>query len=619
CSGEQEIDYDLQIFDRPASAFTITQECINEPVKFLDSTNTNSRPVITWFWDFGDGTGSAVKNPTHAYSTPGSYNVSFSAVTDIGCLSDTSKKSLVVVPLPVAGFTLSTIACISKSLNFLDKSTPAIGLTKWSWNFGDGQVSTDQKPSHTYSATGKYTVKLDVESITGCKSSFSMIVNVGALPVANFSVPEVCLNDPFAAFTDSSAIIDNSQSQFSYAWNFGDANATPANPNTSSVKDPLHKYLSVGIYSVNLKVTSKDGCSVDTTKKFTVNGAIPKADFTVKAGSSLCSNKDVIINDLSTVDFGNITRVEIYWDYANDPTVKTLDDDPIPGKTYSHKYNEYGSPATKTFQVVYVAYSGISCLQQQTKTIVLLASPQIKFDTLLPVCEEVPAFQVTVAKETFGFAGTGSYTGKGISSAGLFNPKVAGNGIQTITYHFMASNGCSTQQDKTILIFPTPLADAGPDRTVLEGGSIIIAAKAGTNSSYLWTPATAIDNTTLLTPKVYPVDNTRYRLTVNSSYGCTSSDEVLVTVLKEVKVPNAFSPNGDGINDTWNIQYLESYPGATVEVYNRYGQLVFRTTGYSKPWDGRYNGSILPIGTYYWIISPKNGRARMNGSVTIVR
>jgi gliding motility-associated-like protein len=94
---------------------------------------------------------------------------------------------------------------------------------------------------------------------------------------------------------------------------------------------------------------------------------------------------------------------------------------------------------------------------------------------------------------------------------------------------------------------------------------------------------------------------------------------VFVKLLKEVKVPNAFSPNNDGINDKWEIQYLESYPGCTIDVFNRYGQTVFHSTGYNKPWDGTYNGTPLPVATYYWVINPKNGRQAITGSVTIIR
>ena len=101
--------------------------------------------------------------------------------------------------------------------------------------------------------------------------------------------------------------------------------------------------------------------------------------------------------------------------------------------------------------------------------------------------------------------------------------------------------------------------------------------------------------------------------------GCAVNDSIFITVLKSPVIPNTFSPNGDGINDTWKIKYLDSYPGATVDVYNRYGQSVFHSNGYSKEWDGSFNGKLLPIGTYYYVINPKNGRPIFNGSITIIR
>jgi gliding motility-associated-like protein len=94
---------------------------------------------------------------------------------------------------------------------------------------------------------------------------------------------------------------------------------------------------------------------------------------------------------------------------------------------------------------------------------------------------------------------------------------------------------------------------------------------------------------------------------------------MFITVLKKPGVPNTFSPNGDGIHDRWEIKYLDTYPGATVEIYNRYGQLVFKSTGYTKSWDGTYNGKPVPVGTYYYIVNPKNGRKQMSGYVDIIR
>jgi gliding motility-associated-like protein len=116
-----------------------------------------------------------------------------------------------------------------------------------------------------------------------------------------------------------------------------------------------------------------------------------------------------------------------------------------------------------------------------------------------------------------------------------------------------------------------------------------------------------------------PAEDILYTLNVRSADGCTASDNVMVKVLKTPTVPNAFSPNRDGVHDRWEIQYLDSYPGSIVEVFNRYGQKVFESRGYAKPWDGTLNGKDLPIGTYYYIIDPKNGRKPIAGFVDLIR
>ncbi|RYY19624.1 MAG: gliding motility-associated C-terminal domain-containing protein, partial [Sphingobacteriaceae bacterium] len=84
-------------------------------------------------------------------------------------------------------------------------------------------------------------------------------------------------------------------------------------------------------------------------------------------------------------------------------------------------------------------------------------------------------------------------------------------------------------------------------------------------------------------------------------------------------VPNTFTPNNDGINDVWNIKYLDSYPNVIVEVFNRYGERMYYSVGYTAPWDGRYKGAELPVGTYYYIISPGSGRDKIAGPITIIR
>jgi gliding motility-associated-like protein len=129
-----------------------------------------------------------------------------------------------------------------------------------------------------------------------------------------------------------------------------------------------------------------------------------------------------------------------------------------------------------------------------------------------------------------------------------------------------------------------------------------------------------MNNPALLTPTVSPTSDITYTLHVQSGNGCgMSTDDVFVRVFKKIDIPNAFSPNGDGINDVWNINALASYPESTVKVFNRYGQIIYQSNGYSKPWDGSFNGSPLPFGTYYYIIDRKNGFPLSTGWVAIIR
>ena len=174
--------------------------------------------------------------------------------------------------------------------------------------------------------------------------------------------------------------------------------------------------------------------------------------------------------------------------------------------------------------------------------------------------------------------------------------------------------------EQPINVFEQPVVNAGPDRTMLKGGFIILnASAAGTGLQYQWTPKMAIENNLVVTPKVSPMLNTTYTLKVISADGCETKDDVLVTVLKDIFVPSAFSPNGDGINDRWSIPFIDSYSDASVQVFNRYGQKVFQSTEKFVSWDGKFKGKLLPMGSYVWVLNPGSGRKLMYGSVMIVQ
>jgi gliding motility-associated-like protein len=96
--------------------------------------------------------------------------------------------------------------------------------------------------------------------------------------------------------------------------------------------------------------------------------------------------------------------------------------------------------------------------------------------------------------------------------------------------------------------------------------------------------------------------------------------QLIPFILKpNIKLPNTFTPNGDGINDTWEIDGLSAYTQATVDIFNRYGQKLFHSVGYPIPWDGTYNGKPLPTGVYYYIIDTKFNNQVLSGDITIIR
>ncbi len=610
------------IYAAPVAAFGSPAEiCFGSPVNFTDSSKAANSTVTQWQWNFGDGTAVATQqNPSHNYTTPGTYTVSLTVTSTIGCVSAVTSKTVVVNPLPTADFTPSAPSCVTKTVTFTDGSLANTGaLNKWTWDFGDGSPASNMpSPTHTYATAGTYTVTLQVETDKGCVSSVkSKPVVISPLPVPGFILPGNCVNDPISQFIDTSSISDGSQAQFSYAWNFGDANANIANPNTSTTKNGSHKYTATGNYNVTLTVTSNNGCSTSLTQVFTINGAVPQSLFTIQGGLQHCSSDSITITDQSSVNPGKLVKLEIYWDYTGDPTNKTVINYPSATASYTHKYPEFFSPATKAYVVQVVSYSGINCLNSSQQTVTLKATPDINFPAVTPVCADASSFQLP-ATVTNMAGGTSIFSGAYVNSNGLFTPQKAGT--YTIRLMYNALNGCTNLKEQVITVYPVPVVSAGPDKFVLEGGAAMLTGTATGNSlTYLWTPATYLSNAAILQPVSTPSNDITYVLKATSAEGCTASDEVFVKLLKTPTIPNVFTPNGDGINDTWVIQYLESYPGATVDVFNRYGSLVYHSVGYTKAWDGSFDGKQMPAGTYYYIINPKNGRKQLSGFVDIVR
>ncbi|HET7003115.1 MAG TPA: gliding motility-associated C-terminal domain-containing protein [Puia sp.] len=185
------------------------------------------------------------------------------------------------------------------------------------------------------------------------------------------------------------------------------------------------------------------------------------------------------------------------------------------------------------------------------------------------------------------------------------------------------AGSCGIALQISITVNPLPGLIMGPDTTIAPGTSTTLnPSVTGNIVTYQWNPSTGLNDPTSKNPVASPSVTTVYTLNITDDKGCEASGTVKVTVSgtnSNIKVPNAFSPNGDGINDTWVIPDLSGFPGATVDVYNRYGQLVFHSENNNKNWDGTYNGKPLPMATYYYIIDPKNNEKKISGTVTIFK
>ncbi len=169
------------------------------------------------------------------------------------------------------------------------------------------------------------------------------------------------------------------------------------------------------------------------------------------------------------------------------------------------------------------------------------------------------------------------------------------------------------------VLAPTPVS-AGADTTIVQGQSVTLNG-SGTGVP-LWVPSSGLSSATIFTPVATPNTTTAYILTVTDVNNCINADTVLVTVnVLEYTgmISNLFTPNGDGINDTWYLQDIANYPDNEVTVYNIYGNVVFQKQGYTNDWKGTYNGSELPDGTYYYVLKFESSDKVLKGSIDILR
>ncbi|MBR9833447.1 HYR domain-containing protein [bacterium] len=244
--------------------FTLTPSsgCATPHTVFF--TDQSTQPD-TWLWNFGDGSTSRAQNPIHTYISAGIYTVSLT-ITDtvIGGSSTKSIPMAVTVEVPTADFNGSSLfGCGPLTINFTNASTTAVSYL---WNFGDGNTSTLENPTHTYQNRGSYSVSLTITTANGCTNTRTKTNYITVLgPTVSFGLSGSAPTQPPYTFSFSD-LSTTSSPIISWNWNFGDGN-------TSTLQNPTHTYTLIDSFDVSLKVTDLDGCNRTLTR---TNYAITK-------------------------------------------------------------------------------------------------------------------------------------------------------------------------------------------------------------------------------------------------------------------------------------------------------------------------------------------------------
>lgn len=241
---------EIQIYANPRAAFETETVCLGTPTPFYQASEPGDGAIISYEWDFGDGTGSTSPNPGHLYEQPGRYTVTLTVTGDLGC-SDVATREVVVYDTPEAGFIAESF-CEGEAVQFTNTSTAGdAGILLYEWQFGDGQGRLEANPGHTYAQPGVYEVTLSITDANGCTDTYKEEIQVYAKPEADFQSENVCLGTPTPFYQFSEA---GDGDIVSYQWDFGDGTS-------STERSPRHTYQEAGDWPVTLTVTDDNSCT----------------------------------------------------------------------------------------------------------------------------------------------------------------------------------------------------------------------------------------------------------------------------------------------------------------------------------------------------------------------
>jgi gliding motility-associated-like protein len=622
----------------PAPAFTS-----NSPVCSGGQLILSAQPISgTTYFIENPGTGlgggqyssSAVfNNVTDAYA--GTW---IAVATDLnGCISDTSRTVVVINPTFSPTVTITSTAtniCAGTQVSFAATAIDAGNSPIYQWLLNGNKVGTNSATYNSRSLADNDAVSCVVTATGPCVgkpgSSNTIVINVTAPTTSTFdAIGPLCQNSTAPALPPiskegiagiwSPAIINTSKvGTTTYIFTPTSNCSTPASLNITIVGSITPTFPTIAnSYCQNataqaLPSTSKEGIA-GTWNPAIINTSTVGTTTYIFTPISGCSapisiNITIVASILPTFD-----AIGPLCQNSTAPVLPTTSKEGIAG-TWTPATINTSAPGTSTY--IFTPSSVSNCSTPASLNITIVTSITPTFPTIAAsYCQNETAPELpSTSKE--GIKGTWSPSSINTSKAG------------STSYTFTPTAGqCGISSQITIVVNSLPVLSMGPDTTIAPGASVMLnPSVTGNIVTYKWSPTSGLSDPTIRDPVAIPSSTTVYTLDVTDDNNCETSGNIKISVSggggggsSKILVPNAFSPNGDGINDTWVITGLSSFPGATVDVFNRYGQLVFHSENYNKAWDGTYNGNPLPVGTYYYIIEPKNNEKKIAGSVTIFK
>ncbi len=628
------------INDELSVDFTATEVCLGEPTFFDASFLPVIDSVVSWKWEFGDGSTfvtTAYDTISHTYQEAGNFQVVLTATNTNDCESNIY-HTVTVNPLPMPDFTASIAKC-DEPTEFTDLSIGGGGteIISWFWNFGDiasgsSNFSTNQHPSHIYGPEDStYFATLSITNQNGCTDSITLPVEKNPCVTAGFTLESDPLcNGQEVCFSDSSYIFLNAGTITEWFWDFGDGQTLEYD-----AYEPIicHTFTNAGVYDVKLIITGDiDGSIImDSTNKTILINPSPMAQF---SNSASCGNTEILFTDESSGNGMDISQW--HWDFGDPGLVNDTSDLQNPVYMYSQSGN---------YEVEFRVTNEAGCTDTYLKTIAIFPRPTADFEFEAP-CIDNPTFfedlSDTSSSAIIHWAWNFGDTLNVMDTSNLQNP--AYNFDKTGTYDVSLvitdQNQCMDTLSQSIQIFDRPISSFVFEENYqgVQGQVFFENRSIGANA-YFWNFDNG-DSSYLEEPTTnYNEDGTYdIMLVAFNNRNCTDTSHFeYKVILKGLYIPNAFaplSPNPDVRLFKPKGYNLKEY---RIQVFSAWGELVWSSTeldGDGRPvesWDGRYEGQLLPQGAYIWKVKAVfrdnsiwegsdigDGNTKNYGSVTLI-